>query len=206
MATSDGNVAKTLMQVADLSQMKVTIQVSEEDIAQVTQGQSAKITFPAFSDLELDGTVQSVASIASNSGGDSSGSVTFDVEVLIPEPDARLKPGMTAQVKLQVEKLDNVVMVPTTALKTDDGQNYYVEKQSDTTGKIKRVNVTIVTKNEDNAVIGRPKGSAATDDPNSTDETATLPEAPLKDGDTLLVSGASGSSDTETDAQNSDGF
>ncbi len=206
MATSDGNGAKTLMQVADLSQMKVTIQVSEEDIAQVAQGQTATVTFPAFSDLELEGNVQSIASIASNNGSEGSGGVTFDVEVLIPQPDARLKPGMTAQVKLQVEKLDNVVMVPTTALKTEDGQNYYVEKQSDSTGKAKRVDVTIVTKNEDNAVIGRPQVSASTDDPNNEDATASLPEAPLKDGDTLLISNGSDASSDTSDEYSSDGF
>ncbi len=206
MATSDGNGAKTLMQVADLSQMKVTIQVSEEDIAQVAQGQTAKVTFPAFSDLELDGTVQSIASIASSNGSEGSGSVTFDVEVLIPQPDARLKPGMTAQVKLQVEKLDNVVMVPTTALKTDDGQNYYVEKQSDSTGETKRVDVTIVTENEDSAVIGRPQESAATDDPNSEAAATSLPEAPLKDGDALLISSGSGTSSDASDEYTSDGF
>ena len=42
---------KSLMQIADLTQMKVTVQVSEEDIAKVAVGQTANVTFPAFPDL-----------------------------------------------------------------------------------------------------------------------------------------------------------
>lgn len=177
-----------LMQIADLSQMKTTIQVSEEDIARVATGQQATVTFPAFDDIVLEGTVQNIASIASGAGdmmysGDGS-SVTFAVDVLLPAPDPRLKPGMTASVALTTERYDNVVMVPTMALMTDDGQSYYVMRETDPeTHEAERVDVTVATRNNDYAVVGA-NGPAEVTGPGGT----PLAEAPLTDGDVLVIS------------------
>lgn len=189
---------KSLMQIADLSQMKVTVQVSEEDIAKVAVGQTANVTFPAFPDLTLQGSVTGIASIASADGGtmsyDGSSSVSFDVDILIAKPDYRLKPGMTAKVSLVTEQLDDVIMVPSMALMTDDGQNYYVMVQTDAeTQASERRDVTIVTKNDDFAVIGKPApdGEEPQGDPNQTDPNASLPESAVTDGEILLI-GATG--------------
>ena len=189
---------KSLMQIADLSQMKVTVQVSEEDIAKVAVGQTANVTFPAFPDLTLQGSVTGIASIASADGGtmsyDGSSSVSFDVDILIAKPDYRLKPGMTAKVSLVTEQLDDVIMVPSIALMTDDGQNYYVMVQTDAeTQASERRDVTVVTKNDDFAVIGKPApdGEEPQGDPNQTDPNASLPESAVTDGEILLI-GATG--------------
>ena len=189
---------KSLMQIADLSQMKVTVQVSEEDIAKVAVGQTANVTFPAFPDLTLQGSVTGIASIASTDGGmmsyDGSSSVSFDVDILIAQPDPRLKPGMTAKVSLITEQLDDVIMVPAMALMTDDGQNYYVMVQTDAeTQASERRDVTVVTKNDDFAVIGKPAPDSEEPqgDPNQTDPNAALPVSAVADGEVLLI-GATG--------------
>lgn len=186
---------KALMQIADLSQMKVTVQVGEEDIAKVAVGQTANVTFPAFPDLTLQGTVTGIASIASGDGGmmmgyDGGSSVSFDVDLLIAQPDPRLKPGMTAKVALVTEQLNDVIMVPTMALMTDDGENYYVMVQTDPeTQESERRDVTVVTKNDDFAVVGKPapEGEEPQGDPNQPDPNANLPESTLADGEILLI-------------------
>ncbi|MFR7671475.1 MAG: efflux RND transporter periplasmic adaptor subunit [Collinsella sp.] len=120
MGESDTSGGKQCMQIADMSKMKVTVQVGEKDIAKIAVGQSANVTYPAFPDIVSQGTVTAIASVANsdaaNSGG---GSVTFNVDILIEAPDARLKPGMTAEVSVVTEQLDDVVMVPTMALMTE---------------------------------------------------------------------------------------
>lgn len=190
-ASSGSSGAGPLMQIADLSQMKVTVQVSEEDIAQVAIGQQARLTFPAFDNLTLDGTVNAIASIASGSSdmayyGDGS-SVTFAVDVLVPAPDPRLKPGMTAQVSLMTEKLDQVVMVPTMALMTDDGTSYYVQVEVDPeTHETERRDVEVYARNADFAVVGAIEGAAA------PEGQEVLPPAPLTEGETLVISGGMG--------------
>ena len=196
-STTGVESGKSLMQIADLTQMKVTVQVSEEDIAKVAVGQTANVTFPAFPDLTLQGSVTGIASIASTDGGmmsyDGSSSVSFDVDILIAQPDPRLKPGMTAKVSLITEQLDDVIMVPAMALMTDDGQNYYVMVQTDAeTQSSERRDVTVVTKNDDFAVIGKPAldSEEPQGDPNQTDPNATLPESAVADGEVLLIGAA----------------
>ena len=96
MGESDTSGGKQCMQIADLSKMKVTVQVGEKDIAKIAVGQSANVTYPAFPDIVSQGTVTAIASVAnSDSSSGSGGSVTFNVDILIEAPDSRLKPGMT---------------------------------------------------------------------------------------------------------------
>lgn len=192
--STGGEAGKSLMQIADLSQMKVTVQVSEEDIAKVAVGQNANVTFPAFPDLTLQGAVTGIASIASGDSGmmsyDGGSSVTFDVDILIAQPDPRLKPGMTAKVSLITEQLDDVIMVPAMALMTDDGQNYYVMVQTDPeTQEAERRDVTLVTKNDDFAVIGKPapEGEEPQGDPNTPGPNADMPQSAVSDGEVLLI-------------------
>ena len=180
-----------LMQIADLSKMKVTIQVEERDIASVAVDQAASITCPAFPDLVLSGRVTSIASIASGDSAsmsyDGMGSPTFAVDILIDAPDARLKPGMTAEVSLTTQQIDNVVMVPATALLTDDGELYYVNVEKDAEShETERVDVEVVAKNDEFAVIGKPGDAPADANPD-------MPSSPLDDGDVLVIAGGSAS-------------
>ena len=197
-AASSGASGAGLMQIADLSKMKVTVQVGEEDIAKVAVDQQATITFPAFSDVSLTGRVTGIASVASTDASSMSysfdGSVTptFAVDILIDTPDGRLKPGMTAQVQLVTKQLDDVVMVPVMALLTDDGTSHYVNVLKDPeTGETERRDVEVVAQNDDFAVVGRPKDAAIESNPD-------LPVAPIADGDTLVVSGGMDFSDDGT--------
>lgn len=192
-SAAGGSAPGPLMQIADLSTMKVTVQVSEEDIAKVAVDQQAKATFPAYPEVELEGKVVSIASIATTDGTsysyDGSPIPTFAVDVLIENPDPKLKPGMTAEVTLTTQKYDNVVMVPTGALLTDDGSSFYVNVETDAeTHEAERHDVTVVAQSDEYAVIGRPKDAPASQNPD-------MPSSPVKDGDTLVISGGDGGED-----------
>mgnify|MGYP000175810394 CR=1 FL=1 len=156
MGESDTSGGKQCMQIADLSKMKVTVQVGEKDIAKIAVGQSANVTYPAFPDIVSQGTVTAIASVANSDAANGGGSVTFNVDILIEAPDARLKPGMTAEVSVVTEQLDDVVMVPTMALMTEDGEHYYVNVATDDEGKqTRRVKVPVVTQNDNETVVGK---------------------------------------------------
>lgn len=191
MGEGDTNGGKQCMQIADLSKMKVTVQVGEKDIAKIAVGQSANVTYPAFPDIVSQGTVTAIASVAnsdSSYGGGSS--VTFNVDILIEAPDARLKPGMTAEVSVVTEQLDDVVMVPTMALMTEDGENYYVNLATDSEGKeTRRVKVTVVTQNDNEAVIGKTQVKR---DEQGNEINADIPVTKLRDGDTIVVDTGAG--------------
>lgn len=186
MGEGDTSGGKQCMQIADLSKMKVTVQVGEKDIAKIAVGQSANVTYPAFPDIVSQGTVTAIASVAnSDSSSGSDGSVTFNVDILIEAPDSRLKPGMTAEVSVVTEKLDDVVMVPTMALMTEDGEHYYVNVATDGEGKeTRRVKVTVVTQNDNDAVVGKTQVKR---DDQGNEINPNVPVTKLRDGDTLVM-------------------
>lgn len=191
MGESDTSGGKQCMQIADLSKMKVTVQVGEKDIAKIAVGQSANVTYPAFPDIVSQGAVTAIASVAnSDSGSGSGGSVTFNVDILIEAPDSRLKPGMTAEVSVVTEKLDDVVMVPTMALMTEDGEHYYVNQATDSEGKkTRRVKVTVVTQNDNEAVVGKTQVKR---DDQGNEINPDVPVTKLRDGDTIVTDTGTG--------------
>lgn len=191
MGEGDTSGGKQCMQIADLSKMKVTVQVGEKDIAKIAVGQSANVTYPAFPDIVSQGTVTAIASVANsdaaNGGG---GSVTFNVDILIEAPDARLKPGMTAEVSVVTEQLDDVVMVPTMALMTEDGEHYYVNVATDGKGKeTRRMKVTVVTQNDNDAVVGKTQVKR---DDQGNEINPNVPVTKLRDGDTIVMDTGAG--------------
>ena len=189
MGEGDTSGGKQCMQIADLSKMKVTVQVGEKDIAKIAVGQSANVTYPAFPDIVSQGTVTTIASVA-NSDANGGGSVTFNVDILIEAPDARLKPGMTAEVSVVTEQLDDVVMVPTMALMTEDGEHYYVNVATDDGGKeTRRVKVTVVTQNDNDAVVGKTQVKR---DDQGNEINPDVPVTKLRDGDTLVMDTGAG--------------
>lgn len=194
MGESDTSGGKQCMQIADLSKMKVTVQVGEKDIAKIAVGQSANVTYPAFPDIVSQGTVTAIASVANSDAANGGGSVTFNVDILIEAPDARLKPGMTAEVSVVTEQLDDVVMVPTMALMTEDGEHYYVNVATNDEGKeTRRVKVTVVTQNDNEAVVGKTQVKR---DDQGNEINPNVPVTKLRDGDTLVMdTGANATAD-----------
>lgn len=197
MGESDTSGGKQCMQIADLSKMKVTVQVGEKDIAKIAVGQSANVTYPAFPDIVSQGTVTAIASVANSDAANGGGSVTFNVDILIEAPDARLKPGMTAEVSVVTEQLDDVVMVPTMVLMTEDGEHYYVNVATDDEGKqTRRVKVTVVTQNDNETVVGKTQVKR---DDQGNEINPNVPVTKLRDGDTLVM-------DTGADATADGGY
>ena len=203
MGESDTSGGKQCMQIADLSKMKVTVQVGEKDIAKIAVGQSANVTYPAFPDIVSQGTVTAIASVAnSDSSSGSGGSVTFNVDILIEAPDSRLKPGMTAEVSVVTEKLDDVVMVPTMALMTEDGEHYYVNLATDSEGKkTRRVKVTVVTQNDNEAVVGKTQVKR---DDQGNEINPDVPVTKLRDGDTIVTDTGTGMTADGGDSMSAD--
>ena len=204
MGEGDTSGGKQCMQIADLSKMKVTVQVGEKDIAKIAVGQSANVTYPAFPDIVSQGTVTAIASVANsvaaNGGG---GSVTFNVDILIEAPDSRLKPGMTAEVSVVTEQLDDVVMVPTMALMTEDGEHYYVNVAADDEGKeTRRVKVTVVTQNDNEAVVGKTQVKR---DEQGNEINPDVPVTKLRDGDTIVMDTDAGMTADGGDGMPADG-
>ena len=97
--------------IFDLSCLTLTLNVDELDIKQVEVGQSVTITADASEGLEYDGLVTKI-----NINGTTTNGVTaYPVTIQIDETDGLL-PGMNVDATITVHALEDVVMVPVSAL------------------------------------------------------------------------------------------
>lgn len=110
--TSGGLPALVL---ADLSQFHIDITVDEIDIARIQVGQPATVTLDALPDLQLAGTVDQIAPTARLEGG----LVSYGVTVELASTPALLRVGMTANVDIVVERLDDVLLLPNRYIRID---------------------------------------------------------------------------------------
>ncbi|MFN7134933.1 MAG: efflux RND transporter periplasmic adaptor subunit, partial [Myxococcales bacterium] len=114
IASAMANVSggTTLFKTADLAEMQVRAKVDETDIGQVQPGQAVQVSVEAYPGRTFMGTVHKIepqAVVEQN--------VTmFPVLVRLKNPERLLKPGMTAEVKIQVARRPDVTAVPNTAV------------------------------------------------------------------------------------------
>jgi HlyD family secretion protein len=98
---------------ADLTRMEVSANVSESDIGGVAVGQDVTFTVDAWPNDVFHGTVAQVR----NAPITVQNVVTYDVLVRVDNHELKLKPGMTANVTIVTAKRDDVLRVPTAALR-----------------------------------------------------------------------------------------
>ena len=108
--------------LGDLATLKAQVEVSEVDISNVKIGQKAVLTFNALSDFETSGKVEKIDSL----GTSNSGVVTYNVIVGFDSLDERIKPEMSVSTSIITETKQDVIIIPNSAVKIDNG-NYYVE-------------------------------------------------------------------------------
>lgn len=114
-----------LVKLMDLQQPVVRLNLHEIDAPRVHLGQTAQITLEAWPGLQLKGKVHRLLPIARRTlSNDQLELQGVTCEIRLEKPDAHLRPGMTAQVKIRFEALDNVLTVPSQAL-IQKGQESY---------------------------------------------------------------------------------
>jgi HlyD family secretion protein len=113
-ATSSVSGGTTLLNMADLKQIRLRSLVNETDIGNVKPGQGATVVVDAYPDRQFRGTVEKVEPMAQVDQ-----SVTmFPVLVSISNEDGLLMPGMNGEVTILVEEQDDVLAVPVDAIRT----------------------------------------------------------------------------------------
>ena len=114
--------------VDDISRLLVDVEVSEIDINSVAVGQPVQLTLDAVSSTTYNGKVEQVA----QAGDTSSGAVVFTVTVRLTDPDAAVKPGMTAAVNIVVKQVADQLLIPNRAVRLVDGERVvYILKEGE---------------------------------------------------------------------------
>ncbi|NTU66911.1 MAG: efflux RND transporter periplasmic adaptor subunit [Candidatus Moranbacteria bacterium] len=117
---SSGSSRSVPIIIGDLGTMKAQVAVNEVDISNVSIGQKVTMTFSAIDGLTATGKVENMDSL----GTLSSGVVTYNVTIGFDDLDSRIKPQMSVSANIITDVKQDAVMVPSGAIKTQNGNSY----------------------------------------------------------------------------------
>jgi HlyD family secretion protein len=155
-----------LMTLLDTDNVELSLEVDETDIGKVSLGLPVRVTLDAFPDEEFEGKVIKISPVATISNN----IPIFKVRVKIPNPDLKLKVGMSADGDIILLEKKNVLLIPLKAVKKTERRSYVEVLKDDGTTELVRV-----TLGED-------------------DGTNVIVESGLKEGDVIVLPSSSSTS------------
>jgi multidrug efflux pump subunit AcrA (membrane-fusion protein) len=135
--------SKTAVQLVDTSQIKFQGLVDEIDILKIKTGQKTMISVDAVPDKEFTGTVTFISPYGAKDTGTV---VKFAVTIKLDPTDVELKGGLTATADIAVASVQNVLLVPTSAITTTIA-GAFVTVIDETTGQTEKRKVTLGNQN-----------------------------------------------------------
>src|SRR5262249_14963960 len=114
-----------IFSLPDLTNMQVKLKVHESVVKKVQAGMTATLQIEALPGHVLHGTGKSVATLAADERVWGGGVKEYETVVSIDDlpGDAGLRPGMSAEVKILVKTLPDVLTVPVQAVTESGGQH-----------------------------------------------------------------------------------
>jgi multidrug efflux pump subunit AcrA (membrane-fusion protein) len=135
------NVRKdqVLLLMPDLSRMQVKVGIHESIVDHIKPEQAARITLP---DKTLDGKVSSLATVARPAGWWNGNVVKYDTIIDLPSVDG-LKPGMSAEVQIIIDRYTDVLTIPVAAVaETVEGDFCWVKTPGGTKRRLLKLGDT----------------------------------------------------------------
>ena len=122
----------TVVQIADLTSMTNKMQIAEGDATKVKAGQTVNFTILSEPDTPISAKLDSIdpglttmsQGSYSRSTDTTSNAIYYYARATVPNPEGKLAIGMTTQNTVEIASADNVLMVPTVAIKTKDGKKF----------------------------------------------------------------------------------
>ncbi len=121
-------------------QKEMVVSVDELDIINVQVGQNADIAMDALTDKTYSAVVSKVSQIGTPNGGVTVYNVTLTID-----GDENLKFGMNGTATIRIEEVNDVLLVPLTALNTSRGESYVWLQSDDASGDEPGVRTTVET-------------------------------------------------------------
>lgn len=141
------SLTKPVLVMLGESNLEIKVNVPESDIAKIRIGEEAEITLDAFGDdkkfLGKVVFIEPAETIIQDV-------IYYQVKVQFNENQAEVKPGMTANLVIWTDKKENVLFVPTRAVKSQDGEKYVEVLEA---GLVKEKTVTTGLRGDDGIEI-----------------------------------------------------
>lgn len=140
-----------ILDLPDLSSAYVTARLDEADRGRLTEGQPVHIRLDAVADRDYRGRVVDISLLARvdfTSGWPPP--KQFDLAILVEDADDRLRPGMSANARVEVGRIDDVLIVPAASVFYEDGRTVVYRR-----GRrgFDAVPVDVVRRGRDDAVV-----------------------------------------------------
>ena len=164
-----------VVSVVDIATVRLVANLVEKDLRRVTHGVHGRVEVDAYPGESFSGRVARVAPVLDPA------TRTAEMEIEIPNDDARLKPGMYARVELTVGERSDALIVPRNALLHVDGKPGVFVAVDNT---VRYQPVTVGLQGQDTVEIREGLRIG--------DQVVTTGAGALTDGDRILVAGAAG--------------
>lgn len=116
LAVSGGS--QPVITLVNLDNLQTQITVSEVDITRIKMGQDVTLIFDALNRQSFPGKITAISPV----GTVTQGVVNYGVTVALTRPDPAIRPGMTSEAAIVVDRRDNVLIVPNRAIRTQGTQ------------------------------------------------------------------------------------
>jgi multidrug efflux pump subunit AcrA (membrane-fusion protein) len=137
-AASASSSSNSAVEISDLSTIRARVSINEADLVSVKVGQKASVTFDALSGVVTTGTISAIAPTGTNS----SGVITYNVDITLDTVDPALRPTMSCTAEIVTDTRTDTLAVPSSAVHTDSTtQAKYAIVQA-TDGSTRQVAVT----------------------------------------------------------------
>ncbi len=165
-----------IVDVVDISRVRLVANIVEKDLHQIRTGDMTRVEVDAFPGEAFSGRIARLAPVLDPA------TRTAPIEVEIPNPGYRLKPGMYARVTVTTDERKDALVVPTNAVVDYTGRRGVFVASADSTVTFRPVRVGIEESEQIEILDGVAEG----------DHVVTTGAAALRDGDRVLLAGSSG--------------
>jgi HlyD family secretion protein len=97
----------------DLTKMQVSTNIDEADVGKIKTGMDTTFTVDAYPNEVFPGKISQIRLAATTVQN----VVTYNAMIDVSNPQLKLKPGMTANVKILINKAENVIRIPNSAFR-----------------------------------------------------------------------------------------
>ncbi len=168
------NAGMAVAQIPDLKSWEVSANVGELDRGHLTAGQKVSVAVVALAGKSFAGHVKNIGGTVG-----SPWDRHFECRIALDQPSPQLRPGMTSNLVITVDTLDNVTWVPSQALFESDGRTFVYLK---TASGFMPHDVTLVRRSESQVVLtGISEGdTVAMSNPDQQSKSAAAPPSAMK--------------------------
>ncbi len=165
-----------LVEVVDIGRVRLVANIVEKDLRQVQTGENTRVEVDAFPGERFTGRIARVSPVLDPA------TRTAPIEIEIPNPGFRLKPGMYARVSITTDERKDALVVPSNAvIDTGGRRGVFIAEDGDMVS-FRAVTVGIEAPDHIEILEGVADG----------DRVVTTGAAALREGDRVLVAGAAG--------------